>query len=894
MKICAAILLLFTCFTAYAQPYSVSGILVDEKSNPVASAEIAITQKGKLKLTGKTNKEGAFNLDMYSGRYMLTITSTGYKTYEQNVTIADSNINLGTIHLQLFSQALDEVSIVAQALAMVQKDDTVEYNSGAYKVNPDADAADLVRKMPSIELNDKKLTAQGEKVIKVLVDGKPFFGEDPYATLKNLPADIIDKVQVYNEKSDQERFTGFSEGPINKTINIVTKRGKQKGVFGNVFGGGGTDDNKQGIYGTGLTLNRFDGDKRVTLTGQANNVNIRNFSEQGATENTGSTGITTTQAAGVNYSDKWGKKMDVSGSYFYNATDNSVDRQMRRAYVLPTASGQVYEESSPSSTDNINHRLGMRISYAPDTVSTLLWQPGFTVNDGNGVTAREGATVMGIQPLNETINNNTNTRSVLSVSNSLLYTRKFSKRGRTFSTSINASNSANNTETIQYARNIYYTNTLLNDTLDQRVLAQQQSWNVAGNAVWTEPVSKSGLLKLQYNITYAPSNSDRNAYERVSDVYSNVPDSLLSNTFASRNTAHKTGASYLYKKKDYEVSIGVNYQVAVLINEQQMPAISTTSRTFSNVLPVATFQYRFSKRRNLQCNYTTNTSTPSITQLQDVVNNADPLHLSTGNPALKQPYNHSLSARYNTSGDKGQNNISASLTGNYTQHYITSGLVVATSDTAVGQIVIPAGAQLSIPVNISGNRSLTGNISYSQPIRFIKSRVNININGGINNMPSIINNVINYQRNTNMGAGLSLNSNISENVDFLISSNTIITRNDNPVNRQLNSTFTSEICRASLNLILWKGIVINSSVTYQANFGLSAGYNVNYMLWNIAVGKKLFRKRQGDIRVSVFDVLKKNNSIQRSVTETYIQDMQSNILQRYFMLVFTYKISKFS
>jgi hypothetical protein len=206
---------------------------------------------------------------------------------------------------------LDEVKIVAKVLAMVQKDDTLEFNAGAYKVNPDADAADLVRKMPSLEISGKNVTAQGESVVKVLVDGKPFFDNDPYASLKNLPAEIIDKVQVYNEKSEQEQFTGFSEGNTSKTINIITKPDKRNGLFGKAYGGLGGDNGGEGKYGTGFTLNGFDHDRRITLTGQSNNINIQNFSDPNAA-GSGEYGLTNTKATGMNYTDKWGKKMDIT------------------------------------------------------------------------------------------------------------------------------------------------------------------------------------------------------------------------------------------------------------------------------------------------------------------------------------------------------------------------------------------------------------------------------------------------------------------------------------------------------------------------------------------------------------------------------------------------------
>ena len=218
------VLLLFLCHHAYAQSFSVTGTLTDERNKPIRPAEIKIKQKDAESSTATTNWSFTFK-SLKPGIYNISITAAGFEDYTNNFRISDANVNLGRIILLPANHILDEVSIVEKVLAMVQKDDTLEFNSGAYKVNPDADAAELISKMPTIQINDKQITAQGENVVKVLVDGKPFFGNDPYASLKNLPADIIDKVQVYNEKSDQEQFTGFSEGNTSKTVNIITKPG---------------------------------------------------------------------------------------------------------------------------------------------------------------------------------------------------------------------------------------------------------------------------------------------------------------------------------------------------------------------------------------------------------------------------------------------------------------------------------------------------------------------------------------------------------------------------------------------------------------------------------------------------------------------------------------------
>ncbi|MBE2290353.1 MAG: outer membrane beta-barrel protein [Chitinophagaceae bacterium] len=818
------------------------------------------------------------------------INSAGYASQKHDIAVAEGDLNLGTIRMQRHSRGLDEVKIVAKIVAVAQKDDTVEYAGSAYKVNINADAAELVRKMPGIELNGKEVRAHGETVLKVMVDGKPFFGDDPWATLKGLPADVIQKVQVYNDMTDQERITGFREGPQSKTINIVTKPDRKNGIFGNIYSGGGMDNNGGKVYGTGMTLNRFAGPERLTVTSQANNINIQNFTEAGVAATGGSSGVTSARAAGVNYTNKYGKA-DVSGSYFFNNSTNDLSRRLRRTYVLPGSSGQVYDEVSPSHSSNVGHRINMRISYMPDTLNTLLLVPSATFNNGAGSSVRNGATTSDTL-LNSTSNSNNSTRNVVGVGGNVLYSHRFLKRGRTISAGGVANYNIGGGETEQKARNNFAGNAVLNSTINQRIGQHQNSRNVSGNIVWTEPAGQRGLLKAQYELSYAPSESEKTTYDSLPGG-SEVVNNRLSSAFRSINTTHKTGLSYQFKGKNYELSGGVSYQSRALNNDQRLPDSLSLHRTFSSVLPVATIQYRFSKTRNLQCNYGTSTSVPSMAQLQDVIDNTDPLHLSTGNPSLRQPFTHTLTIRYNESSAKTQHNFFTTLTVNNTQNFVAQAAVVANTDTVVGAIILPAGAQLSLPVNVDGSRQANGNLGFSVPLRPIKCRVNLNVNAGMSRSPAIINGIINYQQNRNAGLGVALNSNISENVDFSITSNTSITKNSNPVNELLTSTFVSEVCKATIDLTIWKGIVISSAATYQANFGLSAGFNRNFILWNAAVGKKLFKKRQGDIRLSVFDILNQNNNIQRTTTESYVQDIQTNILQRYFLLTFSYKISSF-
>jgi hypothetical protein len=512
MKFAAFILLIFSCFPALCQPYSVTGNVVNESSKPLAGAVITVRQPDSATHHGATNKDGAFLIaGLFPGLYHISIDAAGRSPYDDSFRISDASVSIGGIALRQANHMLDEVKIVEKVLAMVQKDDTLEFNSGAFKVNPDADAADLVRKMPLIEINDKRITAQGESVVKILVDGKPFFGTDPYAALKNLPADIIDKVQVYNEKSDQEQFTGFREGATKKTINVITKAGSRVGLFGKVYGGGGGDVNaltqpgsgNDTRYGAGTVLNQFAGDRRLTFTGQSNNVNAQNFSDSNSPAD-GSAGTAATNSAGINYSDKWGKKTDVSGSYFFNNSTGNAIHDSRKTYFTAIDSGQVFTESSPTASQYYSHRMSLRLSYKIDSMNSILITPNLSFSNNNGNSSRVGFTALGNEEINRTTNSNVNNSINYSFGSSALYRHRFYKKGRTLSINVNTVANGNDGVNLHIDTLSYLASPALDDTLNQRAIQNTRSMNMTANATYTEPAGKKGMIKLEYNIINRP------------------------------------------------------------------------------------------------------------------------------------------------------------------------------------------------------------------------------------------------------------------------------------------------------------------------------------------------------------------------------------------------------
>ncbi len=932
------ITLLFYSLNGYAQKsYSISGMVKDNVNGTLIGATVTLRNNGGSVVAGTSvDVEGHFVLsDIPAGSYKLNISYLGFDDYNRDISVVDGEVNLGIIKMGMTkSTALNEVKIVEKTPPVQQKQDTTQFNAGSFKVNPDATAEDLISKMPGMNLSGGTPQAQGEPVAKVLVDGKPFFGNDPSSSLKNLPAEVIDKIQVYDEKSEQAQFTGFDDGNTSKTINIITKQGKREGIFGKLYAGigadsaqlnGGSDGYK---YNAGGNINYFQGNRRISLIGQTNNINIQNFSSQdllgisggsggrgfggrggssggvGAFGGGGSggnftlatqSGISKTNAAGLNYTDKWGKKIDITASYFFNNSNNTTNQVTQKKYMLNGLAGQVYNETSKAVTENDNHRFNLRLNYTIDSFNSILFIPSFSAQRNKSSSNLLGQTLKnesGANLLNQTINNYNSDLSGYNLNNMLLFRHKFEKKGRTLSLFANGGYNKNDGASSLYAQNLLGDGAM--DTLDQETDINKNGWNINSNVNYSEPLSKKSFLQIQYGLNYQQNKSDKRTYNlsHQTNDYTLV-DSLLSNTFSTGYATHKGGLTYRYMDSSYNFNIGVEFQNASLDNERILPYSNTLKRSFNNVMPSARFQYNFDRKKTLRLFYRTSTNAPSIDQLQDVVNNTNPLQQSSGNPSLVQSYQHNLSVRYNATNTNTGSTFFALLSGTATQNYIGNNTTIATTDMIIDNIHLTPGAQFSRPYNMNGYYNLRSFVTYGVPLSTLRSNFNINGTLAYARTPGIINDQKNYANNTTLGLGLVLSSNISEKIDFTLSSNPTYNLVRNTLNAGANNEFFNQASRLSLNYIFWKGIVFNTELNYQYNAGLGAGYNQNYLLWNMSLAKKLFKKQQGEIKLLVYDLLKQNASVASTVTDAYIQYTQTNVLQQYFMLTFTYNLRFF-
>ncbi len=904
--------------------FSISGKIIDAKdSSPLIGVNILLTNtKDSTKTFGvSTDVDGKFAISSIdSGEYILDVSYISYKTILKKILV-NEHIQWKDISMMEESKLLKEVIIQDKQIRVQQLGDTSQFNAAAFKANKDATTEDLLTKMPGITSDNGTLKINGEQVQKVLVDGKPFFGDDPRTTVQNLPADVIDKVQVFDKLSDQSAFTGFDDGNSQKTINIITKKGMNNARFGKIYAGYGGPNNR---YNAGVNFSSFKGDRRFTVLAMSNNINQQNFNIQdllGATgqastaRNTGGggrggmmrsisnfligqqNGIATTTALGLNYADKWGKKKKVtaSGSYFFNGTKNVNSSTSVRNYIASNDSGMVYNEFKDINNKNFNNRLNFKIEYAIDSNNTLIFTPSLSTQNYISNAALEATNTRFGEPIESATKNNQSANQFgINFSNDVLFQHKFYKKGRTLSidltTAVNTKNASGSLQTY----NSYNIDTLLaNDSIHQQSKIKTVGYTIGSNIVYTEPIKKYGQISISYSPSFTKTNSSKNTnnYDALTGLYT-IPDTALTNEFDNFYLTNKIGFAYRFNNQKLNWSVGVNGQDALLQSNQLAPKTVFVKKNFISILPYVDLKYKISKTESLNFFYRTSTNSPSISQLQNVIDNSNSLILSSGNPSLSQSNSHSVGLRYNRANTTKATNLFLFANAVNTLDFIANSTTIFNRDTTVNGIFAPSGTQYIQPINLNGYWNVRTFITFGFPVSKLKS--NMNVNGGMvyTRTPALINNIRNNANAYSINAGITWSSNISQKIDFTISYNATYSLVRNSLQRQNNSNYFSHTAFAKLNYQFWKGFVFNTSVSNTLNTGGSKTYNASYWLLNASLAYKFLKDQSLEVKFSANDILNQNKNIVRNVTEIYTEDVRSTALRRYFMGTITYTFKK--
>ena len=948
--------LLTLCAAAvFAQRGSVTATVVNADTGESVAGAVLIVSPVKTpeKQQGFTSAfKGAVSMPSLAyGEYKLSVSFIGYNNLDTTFRVSAPKLNLGVLKLKPGVQ-IETVVKEAKALRTSQKGDTVSYNAGAFKVVADADVEGLLKKMPGITVTDGTVEAQGETVKKIFVDGKEFFGEDVTTAIKSLPAEAVDRVEVYNKLSDAAEFSGMDDGEGYKALNIVTRPGMRQGQFGKLYAGFGydadTETEDKFKYIAGGNANIFSGDSRISLIGLFNNVNQQNFSFEDILGVSGSggggrrgsvgqymmrpqSGVATVNAIGINYSDSWGKRDQVTfqGSYFFNNTNTENRSTVEKWYEAPMRLDTLMTNGY-SDTKGYNHRFNARLEWKISENQNLMIRPRFSYQSNDPWSRTTGwqfgapnleNPAAGGSGYSYTDNFSDALRHGYNVGTSAVYRAKLGKNGRTitldgsfsYSDNTNNSNSWSNVLATQPDRPVIDPETGVwnpenyTELRYLRNLAPSSSYSLRGSLTYTEPVAKYAQVSFQYRVSYNSQERDKRSYITGDDfsIAGLTPDRSLSNSYESGYLTQSVGPGFRFSKERNTFIANVYYQRSALDGQIVRDDAEKIKHAYNNVTYFMMGQLNINRENSLRLFVSSYTDSPSITDLQSVYDVSDAQNITHGNPNLKPTYSHRVNFHYTNSNVEKGRTFMWMFSMNTTLDYTASHLV-----QRPGEIIIDGESYspnfYSTTTNLDGYWQLRTHLSYGLPIGFLKSNFNVMAGVIYTKTPSMLGGTVDSatgmitggERNDTKNMGYDfravLGSNISENVDFTLSWNgtyneaTNSLNSDNSKNRYFNHT-----AQGNLKVVFPLGFTFTASAAYSQYIGFTNDYSEDYLLCNAWLGKKVFRNKRGEVMIGVNDLLNQNRAFSRTTGSGYTQNSTNSVIGRYYMVQFTYNLRRF-
>lgn len=889
---------------------AVIGAVAELRSRGDSSAAPLYTASG-------SDGRGSFHR-IPAGDYRLTISSLGYDSLHRDLRVAAAEVILDSLWLTPRAETIDDVVIETPALRSSVHGDTLSYHAAAYKVAFGADAGSLLAKMPGLEIADGGIAAQGRNIRRVYVDGREFFGNDVLSAIRNIPADMIESIDIFNTQSDQSEFTGVDTGEGFTALNIVTRPDKRRGAFGRLYGAYGIPDK----YIGGGNVNIFNQDRRITIIGLVNNVSRQNFSFEdilGTTEEANGTaanknfmvkpldGISTVQALGVNYSDDWGSKAKIAASYFFNRTDNRNVSQTEKQSFTSTDKLVLYDDENTSQALNLNHRFNSRLDYKIAADHSLMMRTSFSVQDNDSRNELRSRTdnrfsEEEIRFVYRRRNFGDNDSRGLNFSNQILY--RYRLPGKTSqSLTLGIGGSYRGYEQLSQPRQYTFRDpddtacdtTAYSSRNISRTDRDQPGYQIYGSASYTRSLTKRSRMSLEYRCSYAENSVERNTYVLTAEnLFPTERNPKQSAEYGYSYLTHRVGATYQYRFRKTKVATTLYYQHDGFSGNYVIPYPTGTERAFDNLTYNAVAEIFINRNNTLKFNASGRTSNPRATDLQNIVNTTNRQNVVAGNPGLDPVYTHRLSGQYiRTNPERGRTfTLSAEFAAS--PNTVADSLVIDTpafviddEGTALGE-----GNQFVRPVNLAGYRNLRAQINYGFPVRWLRSNLNLRAGISAGRLPSIINGVRNNLANRAYNLGAVLGSNISEAVDFRISYTGSYqeSRSASQV-RSIDNTYFNQQARAETTFVIRNRFVIRANADYDHYRGITDPFLEERLICNAMLGVKLFRNRLGEISVGVNDLLDQNRTtFRRAVTGTTLRYVTNLAVGRYVAFQLTYNL----
>jgi hypothetical protein len=906
--------------------FSIKGTVVDtaEVKMPFATVMLLLPQDSSLVNYGRTNDDGILEFkNLKRGKYLLKVNYVGYLPYQMEVEPAEGPVtDIGKIQMKILNQDLFEVVIKTARAPLSIRGDTVEYNAASFKVPPGSTVEDLLRRLPGMQIEqDGSIRAQGQEVKRVTVDGKRFFGDDPKMATKNLPAEAISKVQVFNDKSEQSRITGVDDGKQEKTVNLELKDSHKKGGFGKATVGVGTDSRAEAK----VSYNRFNDKQQFALFGLGNNTNQSGMSwddfqdfrgsqsfnwgddgdfgfnsgggirfisfggddEESLTIQAGrggqDRGFTKNFAGGANYNYDT-KKTKFSSSYFYNQTDQTLDAFSSRENFLNSTSF-LSQDDNLRLNFNGNHRGSLRFEKTIDSLNTLIVISNSRMGRGDSrYSSLQQFFRPGMVLTNQSVINNANRFNSFAMGNTAIYRHKFRKKGRNFAASMgyNINNSEGDAD--QRSVNEFFQTTnpgaeLI--TIDQNNQTISSRTQLKGSLLFVEPFAKKFFLETFYNFSLRNDEVDRDVFDRRSE--NEIRNEQLSRYYTNQFVYNRLGSSVRYSFNGLNLTVGlaaIQFDLkGKFASDQTKTEFGRVDRKFFTWSPNVSLNYDLKNNRYLHAGYNLNVNEPNIRDLQPIIDNSNPLFIREGNPNLIPESNHSINAGFNYFNP-----------GSFTQLYIGLNYNYSNDQIVYTQIVDENFITRTRPINISGGERYGSYMGVGFPLK--KTKATINFNGSVNLSSNLtyINTILNETNSNGYYFGVRLDLTPSDKFTLYPSANWNVTNTRYSINSAQNQKIVNGTYGAETNLKMPGDIFLNGRFTYRTFVNQRFGFDQRQPLLNLSVYKVMLKNKKGEIRFTAYDVFNQNKGISQFASQNFVSTEQVQTLARYFMLSFTYNM----
>lgn len=908
----AVLLLLFVNFSISAQSENrISGTVYDKSSKePVGQAGIRILNaKDSTYVTGTaTSNSGKFVVNARPGQYIINITFLGYSPLFIDVNTQNKPAALGDIFLREDGIMLSEAVVTAKAIEIAVKGDTIEYNADSYKVQESAVVEDLLKKMPGAEVDSEgKITINGKEIKKILVDGKEFFSSDPKMASKNLPAAMIDKLQVLDRKSDMALMTGFDDGEEETVINLTVKKGMKQGLFGNVTGGYGSKDR----YGVSGIVNYMHDDNQFTFIGGSNNTNNEGFSDNaggsfrglrgGRGLNFGGiNGISESTNGGLNFAITSSPQLKWGGNVRYGSTDNDVKSSSYTEEYRPNDSkgNQFREENSIGSSNSDNISADLRFEWTPDSLTRIIFSPKIEYGKNRTNEVSEFLTRYATDSINWGSSMNSTDGNTGSASAKLDISRELGKKGRVLSFSFSGGFSKLDNDGFSWSKTMFKREVADSTSIiDRKFNQQNKSHNWRGYVSYVEPIGRNNYIQLNYSYRKNYSESDKETYNLDNAGIYSVIDTSATKKLENNFINQEIGLNFKAIRAKYNYTVGVALQPSSSESWTITPSErSVVKNDVLNFSPVAQFNYLWSKRHNLRLDYNGTTGQPSATQLSNVRDDSNPMNVTYGNPNLKPSFSNRFRIRLQNFNPE---QASAFM--------LFGGLNFSSNDIVQKTYLLDDGKKETTYDNINGNWNASVRAIMNKPLRNKKFSVNSMTYVAYSESNGYINSDKNTAATSSFSEhlGVRFQSDIFQNsyengsLEFSLRGNFNYTNTSNSMPGQEDYRVYKYGGTFSTSIYLPWSVSIDSDITYTANSGDRLRYDQKEWMWNATASKDFPIKVKGKsygtgaIKLSVYDILQQRSNISQSVRTDSYSETVTNTIPTYFMASFVYKFQIF-